>query len=207
MAQSPTASAASADLRSGSERRPRRRRARRLRHHRRPREGDDLPLALPAGAARSAATARSSAWPATTGRRAPARARPRCDRGLPARPSTRRSSTASPRGFRTSAATSPTRRPTSGSARRSATRSSPVFYLEIPRSCSAMVIKRLAEAGLTDDGARRRREAVRTRPRSRRARSPQKSTSTSTSRSSTGSTTSSGRWAPTSSSICASPTR
>ena len=39
-----------------------------LRDHRRPGEGDDVPLALPAGAARACSTARSSASPSTTGR-------------------------------------------------------------------------------------------------------------------------------------------
>ena len=65
-----------------------------------------------------------------------------------------------------------------------------------------------AEGRRPDAGARasssRSRSATTSSP---RARWPRKSTSTSTSHSSTGSTTSSARWAPTSSSTCASPTR
>ena len=70
---------------------------------------------------------------------------------------------------------------------------SPVFYLEIPPFLFGTVVKGLADAGLTKNAPRRRREAVRPRPRRPRARWPTRSTSTSTSRSSTGSTTSSGK--------------
>ena len=38
-----------------------------LRHHRRPGQEDDLPVAVPAGGAAGCSTARSSAWPSTTG--------------------------------------------------------------------------------------------------------------------------------------------
>ena len=51
------------------------------------------------------------------------------------------------------------------SPKRSATPSSPVFYLEIPPSLFGMVIKGLADAGLTDVGAGRGGEAVRARRR------------------------------------------
>ena len=88
-----------------------------------------------------------------------------------------------------------------------AARRAPVFYLEIPPFLFGTVVKGLAEAGLTQDRARRRREAVRPRPRPRPARSPTSCTSTSTSRSSTGSTTTSGRWASRRSSTSGSRTR
>ena len=57
------------------------------------------------------------------------------------------------------------------------------------------VVEGLADAGLTDERAGRGREAVRPRPRVGAGARPTSSTSTSTSPSSTGSTTSSGRWA------------
>ena len=83
----------------------------------------------------------------------------------------------------------------------------PVFYLEIPPFLFGTVIKGLADAGLTEERARGRREAVRPRRRLGARRSTTRSTSTSTSRSSTGSTTSSGRWASSRSSTCGSRTR
>ena len=80
----------------------------------------------------------------------------------------------------------------------------PVFYLEIPPFLFGPVIKQL-EGRRPDQRAPawswRSRSATTSPP---PARWPRKSTSTSTSRSSTGSTTSSGRWGPTSSCICAS---
>ena len=88
-----------------------------------------------------------------------------CDRGL--RRGDRRRGLRALRGAAVLpvAATSPTPAPSSGWRRRSATPSSPVFYLEIPPSLFGMVIKGLAEAGLTEHGARRGGEAVRPRPR------------------------------------------
>ena len=83
---------------------------------------------------------------------------------------------------------------------------SPVFYLEIPPFLFGAVIKQLTDAGLTKTA-----RVVVEKPFGHdlhpRARWRRKSTSTSTSPSSTGSTTSSARWAPTSSCTCASPTR
>ena len=65
----------------------------------------------------------------------------------------------------TSRATTPTPTPSSGSARRSAARRRPVFYLEIPPSLFATVVHGLAGAGLTERRPRRDREALRPRPR------------------------------------------
>ena len=105
------------------------------------------------------------------------------------------------------AATSATTRRTSASRPRSASARAPVFYLEIPPFLFGTVIKGLARRRPDRERARGGREAVRPRPRVRpRARRPS-CTSTSTSRSCTGSTTSSGRWASSRSSSCASPTR
>ena len=83
---------------------------------------------------------------------------------------------------------------------------SPVFYLEIPPFLFGPVIKQLTDAHLTGTGRVVWRSRLATTF-SRRERSRPRSTSTSTSPSSTGSTTSSGRWAPTSSCTCASRTR
>ena len=183
------------------------RRARDLRDHRRPREGDDLPLALPAGEARPAELPDRRRRGRRLDARAPARARAReciegCGESLDPRSSQRFAARLSyVSGDFTNAATYERLAAAVGDAR------SPVFYLEIPPFLFGPVIKQLKDAGLTKTRARRRREAVRPRPRSPRARWRRKSTSTSTSHSSTGSTTSSGRWAPTSSSTCASRTR
>ena len=186
-------------------RRPRRRRpasddrgrVRRLRHHRRPGEGDDLPLAVPARAARPA-------------RLPDRRRRGRRLDGRPAR--------ASARASRSSA-------PASSSTRTVFERFAARLSYVAGDFGDAATYERVAEAidgaetpGLLPrdpavpvrhgrQGARRgrpdeERRASSSRSRSattsrRRARSPTSSTSTSTSRSSTGSTTSSGRWAST----------
>ena len=100
------------------------------------------------------------------------------------------------------------RRPTSRVAdgdRRA--REQPVFYLEIPPFLFGTVVEGPRRRRPDAERARRRREAVRPRPRLGDARSPTSCTSTSTSRSSTGSTTTSGRWASRRSSTCASRTR
>ena len=128
-------------------------RARGLRHHRRPRQGDDAPVALPAGAARPAALPDRRRGRRRLDGRRPARARARGDRGRRASRSTPRSSTASPRGCPTCRATSPTRRPSSASRRALKGARSPVFYLEIPPFLFGAVVKGLAGAGLTE-GAR-----------------------------------------------------
>ena len=73
--------------------------------------------------------------------------------------------------------------------------------------CSRPVIGRPRRRGPDQDRARRRGEAVRPRPRLGARAGRRNCTSTSTSPSSTGSITSSARWAPRSSSTCASPTR
>ena len=63
--------------------------------------------------------------------------------------STRRCSRGSRSASRTSRAISTTPRPTSASGRRSAARSLPVFYLEIPPFLFGRVVKGLSDAGLT----------------------------------------------------------
>ena len=140
-------------------------RPRGLRDHRRPREGDDVPVAVPAGAARPARLPdrrrRRDDWTVDQLRE---HAR-ECDRGH--RRDARRGGL---RPLRRTAllrrrATSATRRRTSASPRRSRAPRAPVFYLEIPPFLFGTVVKGLAEAGLTEERARRRREAVRPRPR------------------------------------------
>ena len=102
------------------------------------------------------------------------------------------------------------RRPRDLRARRQGARrdaSSPVFYLEIPPSLFGMVVKGLAGAGLTENArvsSSRSRSATTSR---RRARSADEIHQHLDESSSTGSTTSSGRWASPRSSTCASPTR
>ena len=112
-------------------------------------QGDDVPLALPARAARparlpdrrrrvrrlDARPARSSA-PATRSSR-------------PASSSTRRSSSASPRGSPTSTATSPRRTPTAASRTRSRASSGRSSTSRSRRSCSARSSQGLHDAGLT----------------------------------------------------------
>ena len=161
---------------TGGDADPAGRRLRGLRDHRRPREGDDLPVALPARAARAARLPDRRRGGRRLDRRRPARARARGDRGNAARRSTRRCSSASPRGCPTSAATSATRHLRARRRRRSADARSPVFYLEIPPFLFGTVVKGLAEAGLTEERARGRREAVRPRPRVRPRSSPTRST-------------------------------
>ena len=92
-------------------------------------------------------------------------------------------------------ATSPTRPPTSGSQRRSRAPSTPVFYLEIPPFLFGTRRQGARRGGAHRERPRRRREAVRPRPRLGPGARRRAARSTSTSRSSTGSTTSSGRWA------------
>ena len=125
------------------------RRVRRLRDHRRPREGDDVPVAVPARAARAARLPdRRRRGRRLDGR--PARgARARVDRRHRRAARRGRVRPASPRASRTSPATSATPRPTSASRRRSRARQQPVFYLEIPPFLFGTVVKGLAEAGLT----------------------------------------------------------
>ena len=188
-------------LRQARGRRP----ARDLRHHRRSREGDDLPLALPPRAAQAAglpdhrrggrrldASSSCASTPALHRRRAARRSTRRCSSGSPARLSYVSGDFGDDGHLRARCAT------------RSATRSSPVFYLEIPPFLFGMVIRQLGRRGADEDRPAwwsRSRSATTSPP---RARSRRKSTSTSTSPSSTGSTTSSARWAPTSSCTCAS---
>ena len=141
-ATTPATAPASTEAKAG-------RRLRGLRDHRRPGEGDDLPLAVPARAARAARL------PDRRGRRRrldgrPARAaRPRLDRrhGRAARRGGVRAlrGAALVRAGRLRA----TRRPTSASAAAITGAETPVFYLEIPPFLFGRVVKGLAEAGLT----------------------------------------------------------
>ena len=141
------------------------RRARRLRHQRRPRQGDDLPLALPPRAARPAELPDRGRGGRRLDHRRPPRPRPQGDRGRAGRRSTTRCSIASPTrlsylsGDFGDPATFERLAKEIGGAR------SPVFYLEIPPSLFGMVIKGLADAGLTQGRPRGGREALRPRPR------------------------------------------
>ncbi len=127
------------------------RRARRVRHHRRPREGDDLPVAVPARGARAARLPDRR----RRGRRlddGAAHGRARASRSrAPASSSTSRCSTASRSAFRTSAATSRTPPPTTGSALRSRGRRARL----LPRDSAVPVRHRRqgsGAAGLTKAG-------------------------------------------------------
>ena len=183
------------------------RRLRGLRDHRRPRPGDDVPVAVPAGGPRP---------PRLPDRR-------RRGRRLDHRPA--RSSGPAPRSrgpgetideevFKRFADrlsyvggdfTDPATYGRVGEAIKGA--ETPVFYLEIPPFLFGKVV----------EGHRRRRPEQRARASSSRSRSattssprapwPTSCTSTSTSRSCSGSTTTSGRWASRRSCTCASPTR
>ena len=143
-------------------------RARRLRHHRRPREGDDLPLALPARAARAARLPDRR----RRGRRLddrPARASARASRSrAPASRSTRRCSTASRRGSPTSRGDFADARDLRARRRRDqGDAPAPVFYLEIPPFLFGTRRQGPRRGRADEERARRRREAVRPRPRLR----------------------------------------
>ena len=157
-----------ATTRASGDRTSARRRPRRVRHHRRPRQGDDLPLAVPAGGARAARLPDRRRGGRRLERRGAAQARARGDRSAPARRSTRTSSS----GFADAPLLRQRRlrrpgRSTRGWQGHRRAREAPVFYLEIPPFLFGTVIKGLAEAGLTEQRARGRREAVRPRPRVR----------------------------------------
>ena len=126
-----------------------RRRLRRLRDHRRPGEGDDVPLALPARAARPARLPDRRRRGRRLDARPARRARARVDRRHRRAARRGRVRPASRSGSRTSTATSPTPRPTSASPTAIEGASAPVFYLEIPPFLFGTVVKGLAEAGLT----------------------------------------------------------
>ena len=188
-------------------RRAARRRLRRVRDHRRPRQGDDVPLAVPARAPRAAELPDRRRGGRRLDARRPARARAEGDRGGRRDRSTRPCSTASSRGSHTWRATSADAETFERLAAAIGDAELPVFYLEIPPFLFGTVIDGLAAGRADQERARRRREAVRARPRRRPASSTTRSTSTSTSRSCTGSTTSSARWASRRSSTCGSRTR
>ena len=168
-----------------------------LRDHRRPREGDDLPLAVPARAARAARLPdRRRRGRRLDGRRAREHARD-VDRGAPASSSIDAvfDRFAARLSYVSGDFTDPATYGRVGAAIDGA--QTPVFYLEIPPFLFGTVVQGLAEAGLTEG---RRASSSRSRSAttsSRRGRSPPSCTSTSTSRSSSASTTSSGRWAST----------
>ena len=177
-----------------------------LRDHRRPREGDDVPLAVPARAARAARLPDRRRRRRRLDGRPAGRARARVDRGHRRARSTRTCSTASRRGSRTSSGDFGDAATYERVAEAIDGASTPVFYLEIPPFLFGRVVQGLADAGLTKTPASSSRSRSVTTSR-RPARSPTSCTSTSTSRSSSGSTTTSGRWASRRSSTCASRTR
>ena len=137
-----------------------------LRDHRRPGEGDDVPLALPARAARAARLPDRRRRRRRLDRRPARRARARLDRRHRRARSTRRSSSASPtRLSYVAGRLRRRRRPTSASPRRSRAASTPVFYLEIPPFLFGRVVEGPRRGRADEERARRRREAVRPRPR------------------------------------------
>ena len=183
------------------------RRARGLRDHRRPGEGDDVPVALPAGAARAARLPDRRRRGRRLDGRPARRARPRVDRRHRRAARRGRCSTASPRG-------SPTSQGDFGDAATYERVGEAIKGAEqpglLPRDPAVPV--RHGRQGPRRGRPDRRTRASSSRSRSattssRRARSPTSCTSTSTSRSSTGSTTTSGRWASRRSSTCGSRTR
>ena len=126
------------------------RRVRHLRHHRRPRQGDDLSLALPARAPRAARLPDRGRRRSTTGQSTTCASTPASASRIAGRRSTTRS-------FDRFAARLSYVSGDFGDdetyqrvGREIGDASSPVFYLEIPPSLFGMVIKGLAGAGLTD---------------------------------------------------------
>ena len=125
---------------------------RRLRHHGRPREGDDVPLALPPRAARAPRLPDRRRRRRRLDRRPAQGSRARVDRRHGRSRSTRRSSIASPTGSRMSPATSETTRPTSASQRRSTVRRPRSSTSRSRPSSSAGSCRGSAEQGLTKTG-------------------------------------------------------
>ena len=131
----------------------------------RPREGDDVPVALPARAARPARLPDRRRGGRRLERRRPAQPRP-LRRSRRASRSTRPSSSASPRGSPTSRATSATPTPSSGSPPRSDGARAGL----LPRDPAVPVRdrrRRPRRRRADRERARRGREAVRARPRVR----------------------------------------
>ena len=183
-------------------------RVRHLRHHRRPRQGDDLPVAVPARAPRPAGLPDRRRRRRRLDRRRPARARAHAR----SRPAARRSTSEVFERFaaRLLLRGRRLRRPRDVRARRARRIRQARAPGLLPRDPAVPVRdgrqgprRRRADR----ERARRRREAVRPRPRVGAGAATTRSTSTSTSPSCTGSTTSSGRWASPRSSTCASRTR
>ena len=181
------------------------RRSRDLRDHGRSGEGDDLPLALPAREARPAGLPDRRSRGGRLDGGAARRARARVDRGH--RRGARRGGL---RASRRAALVRPGgllgRRDVR--ARRQGDRRQEDAGL-LSRDPAVPLRDRHQGAGrgwADQDGARRRREAVRERPEPPRTLWRKSSTSTWTSPSSSGSTTTSGRWGPRRSSTCGSRT-
>ncbi len=143
----------------------RRGRPRDLRNHRRPGQGDDVPVALPAGDSAACSTARSSASRSTTGAPTTSASTPARRSRPPASESTRMCSTGSRRGCRICPATSPTRPRTSSSPRPSRAPSRRSSTWRSRRSCSARWSRGSARGRSHQDRPDRGREAVRPRPR------------------------------------------
>ena len=115
----------------------------------RPGQGDDVPLAVPARAARAARVPDRRRRRRRLDDRPARRSAPATRSSAPASSSTRPCSRASRSGSRTCRATSATPPRTSASRPRSPAPRAPVFYLEIPPFLFGRVVQGLAEAGLT----------------------------------------------------------
>ena len=125
------------------------RRPRDLRDHRRPREGDDVPLAVPPRAARAPRLPDRRGGVRRLDARAARSARARLDRRHGRDSSTRRCSRGSRSGFPTTTEISRTTRPTPRSRKRSRTRRAPSSTSRSRRLSSARSSAALAKAGVT----------------------------------------------------------
>ena len=179
-----TGTSATGETTSSGDSSRRRRCPRDLRHHRRPRQGDDVPLALPARARGSARLPDRR----RRGRRLDASSSS-CERARESIVGTgehaRRGGLRALRGAALLRAGRLRRRRdvSRGSASAIAGAQQPVFYLEIPPFLFGTVVKRPRRRRPHAERARRGREAVRPRPRVGHGSSPPSCTSTSTSRS------------------------
>ena len=183
------------------------RRVRRLRDHRRPRQGDDLPLALPARAPRPAGLPDRGRGRRRLDSRPTCASTPASASWIAERRSTKRRSIASRRGCRTCPATSATTADLRAASPRDRRREQPGLLSRDPAVAVRDGDQGPGRRGPDRLGARGGGEAVRARRRlggrARRGGPPVPARSPS----STGSTTSWARWAWSRSSTCGSRTR